>query len=492
MSVRRRIHLRLWAAAALVSLPVAAGSSQVVGGPTVVGSLAAGSDAAARSGGLFGVSMVQLRTADPDEVARSVRATSSQDLSLASPGGLKISRTPKHLNIPRPALIAYQVAAATMAKADPDCSIDWSLLAAIGRVESDHGRYAEARLGGDGVSRPSIRGVALNGVGAVRAVPDTDGGRLDGDTVWDRAVGPMQFLPSTWAYAGVDADGDGRRSPDDLDDAALAAAVYLCAAPGNLDDIDGLRAAVHRYNQSDSYVDLVVRLAEAFRYGDAVDILPAAPTSSYALDATWAGPMMTRAVDTRDQDRSDHDRPSGGPSNLAAGSAEIREPVEPVPGSGNVSPEPDGPATSPDPAPGTEPDPTDPTGPAPDPEPGTEPDPTEPGTEPDPAEPLPDTEPVPEPGTDPEPEPSPTPEPPPAPAPVNVLTYVGGKWYLDELLLDVGDEAWLATTSLADLDGDGVLETNTDELTGLAGQQVDLGVDTSTGTVLSVNGHLYR
>ena len=43
----------------------------------------------------------------------------------------------------------------------------------------------------------------------------------------------MQFIPSTWAVVGVDADGDGERNPQDIDDAALAAAVYLCS--GNED-----------------------------------------------------------------------------------------------------------------------------------------------------------------------------------------------------------------------------------------------------------------
>ena len=61
-------------------------------------------------------------------------------------------------------------------------------------------------------------------------VKDTDEGRFDEDRRWDRAVGPMQLLPSTWSYVGVDGDGNGKRTPDDLDDAALAVGVYLCAA----------------------------------------------------------------------------------------------------------------------------------------------------------------------------------------------------------------------------------------------------------------------
>ena len=47
---------------------------------------------------------------------------------------------------------------------------------------------------------------------------------------YDRAVGPMQFIPSTWSVIGVDGDNDGKRNPQDIDDAALATAVYLCSA----------------------------------------------------------------------------------------------------------------------------------------------------------------------------------------------------------------------------------------------------------------------
>ena len=82
-----------------------------------------------------------------------------------------------------------------MATADPGCDVSWTLLAAIGRVESNHGRFGGAQLGSDGVSRPEIRGPQLNGAGAFAAIKDSDHGVLDHDKVWDRAVGQMQFLP---------------------------------------------------------------------------------------------------------------------------------------------------------------------------------------------------------------------------------------------------------------------------------------------------------
>jgi len=130
--------------------------------------------------------------------------------------------------IPSTALIAYRNAAARVAQTMPGCGLGWPLLAAIGRVESDHGRFAGAVLHSDGLSTPPVIGIALDGHGTA-LIRDTDGGRLDGDTVYDRAVGPMQFIPSTWAGWGVDMNADGRADPFNIFDAAGAAADYLRA-----------------------------------------------------------------------------------------------------------------------------------------------------------------------------------------------------------------------------------------------------------------------
>ena len=86
----------------------------------------------------------------------------------------------------------------------------------------------------DGVVHPAILGPRLTGHGATSRIDDTDAGLLDGDQRFDRAVGPMQFIPSTWTVVGVDADGDGRRDPQDIDDASLATAVYLCSGTDDL------------------------------------------------------------------------------------------------------------------------------------------------------------------------------------------------------------------------------------------------------------------
>jgi hypothetical protein len=170
-------------------------------------------------------------------------------------------------DVPEAALRAYHRAEKTMATADPDCDISWTMLAAIGRVESNHGRFAGAQLGSDGVSRPEIRGPQLNGAGPFAAIRDSDRGVLDHDKVWDRAVGQMQFLPQTWHAVARDGDGDGKRNPDDIDDSALGAAVYLCGAGGSLADSAGMARAAFRYNHSDYYVQLVLSFQNGYRTG---------------------------------------------------------------------------------------------------------------------------------------------------------------------------------------------------------------------------------
>ncbi|MFN0025681.1 MAG: lytic transglycosylase domain-containing protein [Acidimicrobiales bacterium] len=146
----------------------------------------------------------------------------------------------------------------------PRCRLDWSLLAAISNVEGDHGRYGGSQVLRDGSVYPPIIGVALDGDG-VAAISDSDDGRFDGDSTHDRAVGPFQFIPSTWARYGRDGNGDGLSDPQNYRDAALAAADYLCAAGGDLSRPEGVRAAVYAYNHSDEYVATVLELANTYR-----------------------------------------------------------------------------------------------------------------------------------------------------------------------------------------------------------------------------------
>jgi membrane-bound lytic murein transglycosylase B len=174
--------------------------------------------------------------------------------------------------IPASALAAYQRAETVINAADKSCNITWQLVAAIGRVESNHGRFGGNALDSDGLARPGIFGIPLDGSNNTAVIRDTDAARFDNDAVFDRAVGPMQFIPSTWAVVGVDADGDGERNPQDIDDAALATAVYLCSGSDDLSTVGGQRAAVYRYNHSQAYVDLVLEIMNNYLSGDYMSV----------------------------------------------------------------------------------------------------------------------------------------------------------------------------------------------------------------------------
>ncbi len=195
---------------------------------------------------------------NPGEIAPGVPTGSAdQVIAGASTNG-----------IPAAALSAYQRAAQVIDAADKSCNIDWTLVAAIGRVESNHGRYGGNTLDAHGVSRPGIYGIPLDGSNGTSKIADTDAAQYDNDPQYDRAVGPMQFIPSTWSVVGVDGDGDGRRDPQDIDDAALATAVYLCSGNEDLSTGKGQQSAVYRYNHSQDYVNLVLSIMRAYAEGD--------------------------------------------------------------------------------------------------------------------------------------------------------------------------------------------------------------------------------
>lgn len=168
--------------------------------------------------------------------------------------------------IPNAALKAYSRAQQVLAQVDPGCHLPWTLVAAIGRVESNHGRFGGNALNSQGVAVPGIYGPRLDGVNTAK-IADTDAGAFDGDGAFDRAVGPMQFIPGTWRSMGVDGDGDGVRNPQDIDDAAMSTAVYLCSGKTDLSKASDLNSAVLRYNHSQQYVDLVVSIAKAYAGG---------------------------------------------------------------------------------------------------------------------------------------------------------------------------------------------------------------------------------
>ncbi|MFD7401993.1 lytic transglycosylase domain-containing protein [Streptomyces sp. NPDC059866] len=166
----------------------------------------------------------------------------------------KAETAPAGGTLPASVFAAYRRAETRLAHSAPGCRLRWQLLAAIGQVES--GQAGGGRVDAEGRTLTPIRGPRLDGVGFA-LIRDSDGGAYDGDTVYDRAVGPMQFIPSTWAVWGVDGNGDGRADPHNVFDAALAAGRYLCAGGRDLSVPGDLDAAILGYNHSGAYLRTV-------------------------------------------------------------------------------------------------------------------------------------------------------------------------------------------------------------------------------------------
>ncbi len=288
-------------------------------------------------------------------------------------------------------LAAYTLAVAI---SPPECHITTPLLAAIGQVES--GNLAGHTLDDGHRVSPEILGPVLDG-DRYRAVADTDGGAWDGNKTWDRALGPMQIIPSTWRVVGLDMDGDGLRDPQNIYDAAGAAMVYLCAGGRDLSTADGLREAVLSYNASPAYLSAVLEWAAVFAKADlsgsgAVPFVAALEMSPSS--APLPEPPVTRVAE-----------PSGSTPTAASLSPRTtdaapttttpRQPATsaPTPAGSTGTPTPNAPGTpgtpgptpgsTPDPTPSATPDPTPDSGPsapatnAPDPTPSGDPGPSE-------------------------------------------------------------------------------------------------------------------
>ena len=221
----------------------------------VIASLTLGDAATGGTGGVVPPSAAAAPRAPVEAAVPSGEATE------VDPGW--VADVAKQTGIPVRALEAYASAAHRMSREQPGCGLGWNTLAGIGFVESEHGTISGGAIGQDGVASPPIIGIPLDGVDT-EAIPDTDGGELDGDPVWDRAVGPMQFIPSTWAVWASDGNGDGVRDPQNIDDAAYSAARYLCAAGGDLTDPEGWIAAVDAYNHSVDYNNRVADAANSY------------------------------------------------------------------------------------------------------------------------------------------------------------------------------------------------------------------------------------
>jgi len=175
-----------------------------------------------------------------------------------------VSTVAARTGIPPRALSAYADAQLVTVETTPDCHLTWTMLAGIGAVESGHGTFGGSTLRPDGTTTSRILGPPLDGSHGTRAVPATVAGKaFDGDPRWDHAIGPMQFIPSTWMHWGMSADGR-EPNPNDIDDAALTAARYLCAAGGDLITPDGWRAAIGAYNAPIAYAIKVTDLANKY------------------------------------------------------------------------------------------------------------------------------------------------------------------------------------------------------------------------------------
>jgi membrane-bound lytic murein transglycosylase B len=199
-------------------------------------------------------------------VVAAVRPPASVHIAAATNSAsppAAVVNSPSALGIPSMALAAYRNAEQKMATTDPGCGISWNLLAGIGRIESGHanGGVTDAR----GTAIQPIYGPALDGTlpGNEVIVQSSAGGRVS----YARAMGPMQFLPGTWARYASDGDGDGVADPQNLFDSTLAAARYLCSGGLNLRDQSQVMAAILRYNNSTSYARNVLGWTAAYATG---------------------------------------------------------------------------------------------------------------------------------------------------------------------------------------------------------------------------------
>ena len=195
--------------------------------------------------------------ADLDRIAKQNAAAEKRMRSSIA------SAVVAELDIPLVTLDSYLRAEQAAATTLSQCRLPWWALAGIGRVETNHARYGGAFPNANGRVNPPIIGVALDGTGVGgNTVPilSPDGGALTGDPVFDHAVGPMQFITSTWIALGSDGNGDRSKDPQNVYDATLAAAKLLCqrAPSAGLTTDAALRAAFKRYNNSDDYANSVL------------------------------------------------------------------------------------------------------------------------------------------------------------------------------------------------------------------------------------------
>ena len=216
----------------------------------------------------------QVDPSGPSVVAAAKAPTRFRIASMvgtSAPPPAAIVNTPGALGIPGTSLKAYRNAERMMAAAAPGCGVSWNLLAGIGRIESGHANGGATDANGTAV-RP-IYGPLLDGTlpGNEVIVQSAQAGRV----IYARAMGPMQFLPGTWARYASDGDGDGKSEVQNVYDSALAAARYLCSGGLDLRDQSQVMTAILRYNNSVAYARNVLGWAAAYATGVVPVDLPA-------------------------------------------------------------------------------------------------------------------------------------------------------------------------------------------------------------------------
>ena len=182
--------------------------------------------------------------------------------TLADPTWLK--NTSAATGIPERALAAYAGVALGQSVVRPGCNLSWNTLAAIGWVESHHGTIFGGKLLDDGTMNEPIYGIPLDGTNNTQKLPDFDDGNFDGTAEFDRAVGPMQIIPPTWAAWHSDGNSDGIEDGQNIDDSVLAAGRYLCFSGGDLSTTEGWNKAIYSYNQSSKYIKDVANKANEY------------------------------------------------------------------------------------------------------------------------------------------------------------------------------------------------------------------------------------
>ncbi|MCN9239713.1 lytic transglycosylase [Streptomyces sp. RY43-2] len=227
--------------------------------------------------------------------------------------------------IPATVLDAYKKAADELQRSKPGCNLPWQLLAAIGKVESGHARGG--RVDANGKTLSPILGPELDGSSGFARILNHDG-------TYARAIGPMQFLSTTWDWAGRDGNGDGVKDPNNIYDAALAAGHYLCRLDRDMSVRSGMDAAILSYNNSRDYLNTVLSWYEYYRKGshsipDGTGSLP----SHRSDDHSGVGPTPTPTPRETTQPKPTKPAPHkpGGGDHTGSGSTPSTPPADPTP-----------------------------------------------------------------------------------------------------------------------------------------------------------------